>query len=211
MAIRGRSPSHRGLRAFPRSSPRSLLSPIDRARLTSSSRRASLAVPSLRSANMMETRPSASLAPLRGRPARLLRIDDSNERYERLRNPFDRELAPRPGRIAADRRRAREPGDLREPGRDRARRSLAPRNLSLRSERGSRSNPPGSMNNDQAILTQWAGACGDREKEAARTGGPSLPRRSVGSTGCLSAGACGPSRRRTCARRTCPNRRVPGR
>ena len=65
----------------------------------------------------MEARPTASLAPLRGRPARLLRIDDSNERYERLRNPFDRELAPRPGRIAAHRGRAREPGDLREPGR----------------------------------------------------------------------------------------------
>jgi hypothetical protein len=50
---------------------------------------------------MMETPPPASLAPLRGRPARLPRIDDSNERYERPRNPFDRELAPRPGRIAA--------------------------------------------------------------------------------------------------------------
>jgi len=162
-------------------------------------------------ATIMRARARVSLESLATSPARSLRADDRNQRATRLRNPFDRELAPRPGRIAADRGRAREPGDLREPGRDRARRSLAPRNLSLRSERGSRSNPPGSMNNDQAILTQWAGACGDREKEAARTGGPSLPRRSVGSTGCLSAGACGPSQRRTCARRTCPNRRVPGR
>jgi hypothetical protein len=42
----------------------------------------------------MRTRPSASLAPLRGQPARMLRIDVSNERATRLRNPFARDLAP---------------------------------------------------------------------------------------------------------------------
>jgi len=64
----------------------------------------------------MRTRPFASLAPLRGRPARLPRIDATNERAPRLRNPFSREpVPPRPGCISAHRGRAREAGDLREP------------------------------------------------------------------------------------------------
>jgi hypothetical protein len=66
---------------------------------------------------MMRARSPSGLDSALGRPARSLHADDRHQRAQREGNPFDRELAPRRGRIAAHRRRAREPGDLHEPGR----------------------------------------------------------------------------------------------
>jgi hypothetical protein len=59
-------------------------------------------------ASIIATRPPSRLDPPLGRPPRSPRVDERDKRATRLRNPFDRELAPRPGRETRGGRGRRE-------------------------------------------------------------------------------------------------------